>query len=54
MIDIREIVSVIEKLLAEDTPQSVTYAALECRLAIEKICYDRLKVNYDCRDHGIR
>ena len=50
-IDIKEIVSVIEKLLAEDTPQSVTYAALECRLAIEKICYDRLKVNYDYISH---
>jgi hypothetical protein len=52
MIDIKEIVSVIEKLLAEDTPQSVTYAALECRLAIEKICYDRLKVNYDYISHS--
>jgi hypothetical protein len=52
MIDIKEIVSVIEKLLAEDTPQSLTYAALECRLAIEKICYDRLKVAYDYISHS--
>lgn len=30
-------------MLADDTEASVTYAALEARLAIEKICYDRLR-----------
>ncbi|WGD53484.1 hypothetical protein QA641_06090 [Bradyrhizobium sp. CB1650] len=47
MIDVKKIVGTIEKLLAEDTPQSITYAALECRLAIEKICYDRLRIAHD-------
>jgi hypothetical protein len=47
MIDIRKIVATIEDLLAQGTPQSMTYAALEARLAIEKICYDRLKVAHD-------
>lgn len=51
MIDLKEIISVIKKLLDDNTPQSLTYAALECRLAIEKICYDRLKVNYDYISH---
>ena len=47
MIDIQKIIATIEALLADGTPQSVTYAALECRLAIEKVCYDRLKVAHD-------
>ncbi|WP_439370841.1 hypothetical protein [Bradyrhizobium sp. DASA03120] len=51
MIDLRAIIATIEKLLAEDTPQSITYAALECRLGIEKVCYDRLKIAHDYIAH---
>jgi hypothetical protein len=51
MIDLRRIIPTIEKLLAEETPQSITYAALECRLAIEKVCYERLKVVHDYIAH---
>jgi hypothetical protein len=47
MIDVQKIISTVEALLADGTPQSITYAALECRLAIEKVCYDRLKVVHD-------
>lgn len=36
-------IATIECLLEQDTPESLTYAALECRLAIELICYQRLK-----------
>lgn len=52
MIDIKSIITTIESLLAQGTPQSVTYAALECRLAIEKICYDRLKIAHDYISHN--
>lgn len=36
MINLEPTISQIEKLLAENTEASVTYAALECRLVIEK------------------
>ena len=42
MIDIKKRIALVEELMANDTTQSLTYAALECRLTIEKICYDRL------------
>jgi len=51
MIDLGAIIATVEKLLAEDTPQSITYAALECRLGIEKVCYDRLKIAHDYIAH---
>jgi len=44
-------ISQIEKLLEENTEWSVTYAALECRLAIERICYERLRVAHDYISH---
>lgn len=47
MLDVNQRIDVITKLLVEDTPESVTYAALECRLAIEYLCYDRLKLALD-------
>jgi hypothetical protein len=34
-------------LLAEDNAPSLTYAALECRLTIEIICYERLLHSHD-------
>ncbi|UES60238.1 hypothetical protein GFK91_31490 (plasmid) [Roseibium aggregatum] len=37
----------ISNLKAEGSPESLTYAALECRLAIERICYDRLRIAHD-------
>ncbi len=44
-------ISQIEKLLDENTEASVTYAALECRLAIERICYERLRNAHDYISH---
>ncbi|MGV0910228.1 hypothetical protein [Martelella sp. FOR1707] len=47
MINLKPTISQIEKLLEENTEASVTYAALECRLAIERICYERLRLAHD-------
>lgn len=43
---LRDWIAEIEGLLAEGSPRSLTYAALECRLAIEFVCYERLKGAY--------
>lgn len=51
LIDLKPTISQIEKLLAENTEASVTYAALECRLAIERICYERLRLAHDYISH---
>src|SRR5262245_55374066 len=51
MTDIKAIIARIEELLAQRTPQATTYAALECRLAIEKVCYERLKIAHDYISH---
>lgn len=40
-------IKTIEGLVEEGTPSSLTYAALECRLAIEQVCYDRLRIAHD-------
>jgi hypothetical protein len=42
----------IEKLVSEDTIHSLTYAALECRLALERICYDRLRLVHNYIAHN--
>lgn len=47
MIDISKRIKTISDLLDEGTRASVAYAALECRLTIEAICYERLAVSYD-------
>lgn len=52
MIDLSSIIRRIQALLAEDTDQSVTYAALEARLALEKVCYDRLRQRHDFVSHA--
>lgn len=52
MLNLAPILERIEALLAEDTDQSVTYAALEARLAIEKVCYDRLRQRHDYISHA--
>lgn len=46
MFDITQRISVIRALLAADSQPTLTYAALECRLTIEQVCYDRLKMSY--------
>lgn len=52
MIDLRPIIERIESLLDENTDQSVTYAALEARMALEKVCYDRLRQRHDYISHA--
>lgn len=42
MLDINKRITCINKLLQENTIQSLTYAALEARLTIEHICYERI------------
>lgn len=51
MIDLVPIIERIETLLADDTEASVTYAALEARLALEKVCYDRLRQRHNYISH---
>ncbi len=51
MIDLKPSISTIEALIAQNTAASLTYAALECRLAIERICYDRLRVSHEYISH---
>lgn len=51
MIDLKAAVSRIEGLLAQETVQATTYAALEARLTIEAICYDRLKIAHEYIAH---
>ncbi|WP_417613563.1 hypothetical protein [Parasphingorhabdus sp.] len=51
MINIDKILVKIELLIKEDTESSLTYAALEARLALEKICYDRLRQAHDYISH---
>lgn len=44
---LKEVNNNITRLLSEQTSASLTYAALECRLAIERVCYERLRVAHD-------
>lgn len=46
MLDISKRLNLIITLLEEDTAQSLTYAALECRLTLEYLCYERFKLSY--------
>lgn len=46
MLDIKERIEVIKKLVSQDSECSLTYAALECRLTIEYIAYERFKASY--------
>ncbi len=52
MINLRPTIERIQALLNDDTEQSVTYAALEARLALEKVCYDRLRQRHDYISHA--
>lgn len=51
MINVQPSIDAIERLLTEGTPQSLTYAALECRLAIEALCYERLSIAHSYISH---
>lgn len=51
MINIRNRLNVIRTLLANESKESLTYAALECRLTLELICYERLLISYDYISH---
>ena len=52
MLNLRPTIDRINALLFEDTDASVTYAALEARLALEKVCYDRLRQRHDYISHA--
>jgi hypothetical protein len=52
MLQLRPIINRIKVLLDEDTDASVTYAALEARLALEKVVYDRLRQRHDYISHA--
>jgi DNA-directed RNA polymerase subunit M/transcription elongation factor TFIIS len=47
MINVKKRIEVIQELVAQNTIQSLTYAALECRLTIEQICYERLLISHE-------
>lgn len=51
MIWLRPHIATIKHLFEADTVHSLTYAALECRLAIELVCYDRLRIAHDYISH---
>lgn len=51
MIDLRAAIDTIKAHLADGSERALTYAALECRLAIERICYDRLARAHDYISH---
>lgn len=41
----------IKYLISSESVENLTYAALECRLAIERVCYERLKNAHDYISH---
>lgn len=47
MLWLNEHIRRIEELLIERAPESLTYAALRCRMAIELVCYHRLRIAHD-------
>lgn len=51
MIDLQPSIIAIENLLRDGSEASLTYAALECRLAIERICYERLRIAHGYISH---
>lgn len=44
---LKQQVKKIESLLEENSESSLTYGALECRLTIEMVCYERLRIAHD-------
>ena len=51
MIDLHDAIDTIERHLNDGSARALTYAALECRLALERICYDRLARAHDYVSH---
>ena len=51
MLTISENIKTIEELVQQNTPASLTYASLECRLTIEQLCYERLRIAHDYISH---
>jgi hypothetical protein len=51
MIKLQPAIDRIKSLLDQDTEASVTYAALEARLAIERVVYDRLRQRHEYISH---
>ncbi|MCV0386160.1 MAG: hypothetical protein K5821_06970 [Nitrobacter sp.] len=51
IIDLHDVIDTIKRHLADGSDRALTYAALECRLAIERICYDRLARAHDYLSH---
>jgi hypothetical protein len=51
MLNLKPIIDRITALLTENTDASVTYAALEARLALEKVCYNRLRQRHQYISH---
>jgi hypothetical protein len=47
MLDVKKRIQAISALIEQGTPESATYAALECRLAIEYLCYERMQMALD-------
>lgn len=47
MIDLKQAIARIEAQLRKEDAASLTYAALEARLALERVCYDRLRQCHD-------
>lgn len=52
LIDLSARIARINALLEDETEASVTYAALEARLALEQVCYDRLRQHHDYISHA--
>jgi len=46
MLDITKRIKLIKSLLEQDTEQSLTYAALESRLTLEYLCYERFQLYF--------
>lgn len=46
MLDIPKRIELISSLLEQDTEQSLTYAALESRLTLEYLCYERFRLYF--------
>lgn len=46
VLDIQKRIELINSLLEQETEQSLTYAALECRLTLEYLCYERFKLYF--------
>lgn len=51
MMELRDAIDAIKRHLTDGSDRALTYAALECRLAIERICYDRLARAHDYVSH---